>query len=91
MKYQIYGNNKSIRFETKYFVSVVKVNGRSGTTVLEIRKSDSESILNRAYESSDLTICFMDSAVHINILTSQDFIPELMEDLKKAGIKVEKR
>ena len=93
MEYQIYGNNKAIRFKTNYFVSVTKGNGGSGTTGLEIWKSDSESILKRAYKSSDLIINFMDSVsvVYIYILTSQDFIPELIEDLKKAGIKVKKR
>lgn len=60
-------------------------------TGLEIWKNESESILKRVYNSSDLTITFMDSVAYIYILTDQDFIPELMEDLKKAGIKVEKR
>ena len=90
MTYQIYGNKKVIRFKTNYFVSVTKVNGRSGITALDIWENTSESILKRAYESSDLAIDIKDSEVYIYILTSQDFIPELMEDLKKAGIKVEK-
>ena len=88
MTYRIYGNKKIIRFETNYFVSVTKLNGRSGMTYLDIWKNKSESILKRNYQSSDLAIDIKDSEVYIYILTSQDFIPELMEDLKKAGIEV---
>ena len=88
MIYRIYGNKKSIRFKTNYFVSVTKM--RSGITALDIWENTSESILKRTYESSDLTIDCKDGDVYIYILTSQDFIPELMEDLKKARIKVEK-
>ena len=58
-------------------------------TYLDIWKNKSESILKRNYQSSDLAIDIKDSVVYIYILTSQDFIPELMEDLKKVGIKVE--
>ena len=91
MKYTIQGKNKVIRFETNYFVSVTKVNGRTGTTHLNIENDNNESIIEHNYESSDLLVCFMYSRVHITIATDEDFIPELMEDLKKAGIKVDKK
>lgn len=91
MKYTIQGKNKVIRFETDYFVSVTKVNGSTGTTYLDIDKDNNERIIEHNYESSDLVVCFIDNRVHISIATDEDFIPELMEDLKKAGIKVEKR
>ena len=91
MKYTIKGKNKVIRFKTDYFVSVTKVNGSTGTTYLNIDKDNNELIIEHNYESSDLVVCFIDNRVHISIATDEDFIPELMEDLKKAGIKVEKR
>ena len=91
MKYTIQGKSKVIRFETDYFVSVTKCNGRTGTTYLNIENDNNESIIEHNYESSDLVVCFIDNRVHITIVTDEDFIPELMEDLKKAGIKVDKK
>ena len=87
MKYTIQGKNKVIRFATDYFVSVTKVNGRTGTTYLNIENDNNESIIeHNYYESSDLGVCFIDNRVYISIDSDEDFIPELMEDLKKAGI-----
>lgn len=91
MKYTIQGKNKVIRFETDYFVSVTKVNGRTGTTYLNIEKDNDERIIEHKYKASDLVVCFIDNRAHIVISSDEDFIPELMEDLKKAGIKVEKK
>lgn len=86
MKYTIQWKNKVIRFKTNYFVSVTKFHG----TYLNIDKDNNERIIEHYYESSDLVVCFIDNRVHITIVTDEDFIPELMEDLKKAGIKVDK-
>lgn len=87
MKYTIHGKNKAIRFETDYLVSVTK---GTGTTYLIIEKDNNERIIEHNYESSDLAVCFIANRVYISIATNEDFIPELMEDLKKAGIKVDK-
>lgn len=91
MKYIIRGKNKVIKFETNYFASITKINeSTTGTTYLVIENDNNERIIEHYYESSDLVVCFIDNRVHINIATDEDFIPELMEDLKKAGIKVVK-
>lgn len=89
MKYTIHGKKEVIRFETDYFVSVTKVNG-GGATYLRIKNDNEYNITDHFYESSDLSVCFINGKVYIAIETDEDFIPELMEDLKKAGIKVDK-
>lgn len=90
MKYKILGGKKVIRFETNCFVSVTKINGKTGTTYLNIENDNNERIIEHNYESSDLSVCCINNQMYITIVTDQDFIPELMEDLKKAGIKVDK-
>ena len=88
MIYTIPGKSKVIRFETNYFVYVTKVDGG---TYLSIKNDDNEDkITDHYYESSDLSVCCINGKVYISIVTDEDFIPELMEDLKKAGIQVEK-
>ena len=88
MKYIIHGKKERIRFETDYFVSVTKVNGG---TYLRINNDNEDIITDHHYESCDLSVCFINDKVYIAIITDEDIIPELMEDLKKAGIKVDKK
>lgn len=90
MKYTICRKKEVIRFETDYIVSVTKVNG-GGVTYLRITNDNEDNITDHYYESSDLSVCFINGKVYITIETDEDFIPELMEDLKKAGIKVDKK